>query len=147
MRRILPVLLCLVSLVFFCSCNTTKESESMATISDRNITIVNNVYEANIWVLPDTEANRKTTLWGTATAGKVPAGESRQAGIDKPGDNGTYMFRMIDTEHMYYSSENIILEDGWTLEIKGKLNDDLKLEVTDKDGTLKAEYEVFAARL
>ena len=147
MRRILPVLLCLVSLVFFCSCNTTKESESMATISDRNITIVNNVYEANIWVLPNTEANRKTTLWGTATAGKVPAGESRQVGIDKPGDNGTYMFRMIDTEQMYYSSENMILEDGWTLEIKGKLNDDLKIEVTDKDGTLKAEYEVFAASL
>ena len=119
----------------------------MATISDRNITIVNNVYEANIWVLPNTEANRKTTLWGTATAGKVPAGESRQVGIDKPGDNGTYMFRMIDTEHMYYSSENMILEDGWTLEIKGKLNDDLKIEVTDKDGTLKAEYEVFAASL
>lgn len=147
MRRILPVLMCFVTLVVFCSCNTTKESESMATIADRNITIVNSVHEANIWVLPDTEANRKTTVWGAATAGNVPAGESRQAGIGKPGDDGHYLFRMIDTDKWYYSSENLVLEDGWTLEIKQESDHVYVIGVADKDGTLKASYEVFAARL
>lgn len=147
MRRAIPVLLCLIALALFCSCNTTKESETMATTADRNITIVNSVHEADIWVLPDTEANRKTTLWGTATAGKVSTDEARQAGIDKPGDNGQYLFRMIDTDKWYYSSENLVLEEGWTLEIKQESKHVYVIEVADKDGTLKASYEVFAARL
>ena len=54
---------------------------------------------------------------------------------------------MIDTEHMYYSSENLILEDGWTLEIKGDIRSGVTIEVMDKDGNLNATYEVFAARL
>ena len=119
----------------------------MATACDRTITIINGVYEASIWILPDTEANRKTTLWGTATVSKIQADSSSQAGIDKPGDNGKYLFRMIDTEHMYYSSENLILEDGWTLEIKGDIRSGVTIEVMDKDGNLNAAYEVFAARL
>ena len=147
MRKALSVLLCLVTISLFCGCNTTKESETVATACDRTITIINHVYEASIWILPDTEANRKTTLWGTATVSKLQADSSSQAGIDKPGDNGQYLFRMIDTEHMYYSSENLILEDGWTLEIKGDIRTGVTIEVTDKDGNLNAAYEVFAARL
>ena len=148
MRKAISVLLCLFTLMVFCSCNTTKESETMATTScDRTITITNRVYEASVWVLPDTEANRKTTLWGTPTVSKIGADESCQAGIGKPGDNGLYIFRMIDTEKMYYSSENIVLEDGWTLEIKQDSTHVYVIEVTDKDGNLNATYEVFAAKL
>ena len=147
MRKALSILLCLVTISLFCGCNTTKESETMMTTADRTITLINSVNEANIWVLPDTEANRKTTLWGTATAGNLQTGSSCQAGIDKPGDDGLYLFRMIDTEHWYYSSENIVLEDGWTLEIKQESKQVYVIEVTDKEGTLNATYEVFAARL
>ena len=148
MRKALSILLCLVTILLFCSCNKTKESETMATTTcDRTITMINGVYEAGIWILPDTEANRKTTLWGTATVSKLQADSSCQAGIDKPGDNGLYLFRMIDTEHIYYSSENLVLEDGWTLEIKGDIRSGVTIEVTDKDGNLNATYEVFAARL
>ena len=147
MRKALSILLCLVTISLFCGCNTTKESETVATTCDRTITIINSVYEASIWVLPDTEANRKTTLWGTATVSKLQADSSSQAGIDKPGDNGQYLFRMIDTDKMYYSSENLVLEDGWTLEIKGNIRSGVTIEVTDKDGKLNATYEVFAARL
>ena len=127
MRRAMPVLLCLIALALFCSCNTTKESEPMVTTAARNITIVNSVHEADIWILP--------------------AGESRQAGIGKPGDDGHYLFRMIDTDKWYYSSENLVLEDGWTLEIKQESDHVYVIGVADKDGTLKASYEVFAARL
>ena len=147
MRKALSILLCLVTISLFCGCNTTKESETMTTTTDRTITLINSVNEASIWVLPDTEANRKTTLWGTATVGKLQADSSCQAGIDKPGDNGLYLFRMIDTDKWYYSSDNVLLEDGWTLEIKGDIKTSITIEVTDKDGALNATYEVFAARL
>ena len=147
MRKALSILLCLVTISLFCGCSTTKESETTATVTDRTVTLINSVNEADIWVLPDTEANRKTTLWGTATASNLQTGSSCQAGIDKPGDDGLYLFRMIDTDKMYYSSDNILLEDGWTLEIKGDLKTGIVIEVTDKDGALNATYEVFAARL
>lgn len=147
MRKALSILLCLVTISLFCGCNTTKESETTATVADRTVTLINSVNEASIWVLPDTEANRKTTLWGTATASNLQAGSSCQAGIGKPGDNGLYLFRMIDSDKMYYSSDNILLEDGWMLEIKGDLKTGIVIEVTDKDGALNATYEVFAARL
>jgi hypothetical protein len=147
MRKIISVLLCLFTLMAFCSCNTTKESETTATTAcDRTVTIINRVNEASIWVLSDTEANRKTTVWGTPTI-KTAVDESCHAGIDKPGDNGLYIFRMIDIEKMYYSSDNIALEDGWTLEIKQESTQVYVIEVTDKDGNLNATYEVFAASL
>ena len=51
------------------------------------------------------------------------------------------------SEKMYYSSDNIALEDGWTLEIKQESTQVYVIEVTDKDGNLNATYEVFAASL
>ena len=83
------------------------------------------------------EDGRGYTLWGGI----------EMDWIDKPGDNGQYLFRMIDTDKWYYSSENLVLEDGWTLEIKQESKHVYVIEVADKDGTLKASYEVFAARL
>ena len=54
---------------------------------------------------------------------------------------------MIDTDKMYYSAEDIVIEDGWTLEIKCESMSTVTIDVTDKDGNLNASYEVFAARL
>lgn len=119
----------------------------METACDRTVTVINGIKEADIWILPKTEENLKTTLWGKAVAGKVKENESRQAILSKPGDDGLYIFRMIDNDHMYYSAEDLILEAGWTLEIKGELMDNVIIEVTDKDGAVKATYEVSTTRL
>ena len=72
--------------------------------------------------------------------------ESREVQLEAPADNGLYIFRMIDTDKMYYSAEDIVIEDGWTLEIKGESINSVSIDVTDKDGNTTT-YEVSAARL
>lgn len=145
MKKAVSVMLCLFILLLFCNCST-KESEPVQTTYDRSVTVVNGINEADIWILPKTEDNLKTTLWGTATAGKVKLHETREISLGKPGDNGLYIFRMIDIDKMYYSAEDIVIEDGWTLEIKGGSLDAVSIDVIDKDGNTTT-YEVFAARL
>ena len=98
------------------------------------ITFINSVSDADIWILADTEANRKT-------------GESRQEPLCEPGDEGLYMFRMIDTDKYYYSADHIAIEDGWSVEIKGEELHLITIEVTDGNGAFVNSYEVFAARL
>ena len=145
MKKAVSVMLCLFTLLLFCNCNT-KESETVPVTYDRTIALINSVNEADIWILPKTEENLKTTLWGTATVGKMQLHESREVQLEAPADNGLYIFRMIDTDKMYYSAEDIIIEDGWTLEIKGESINSVSIDVTDKDGNTTT-YEVSAARL
>lgn len=119
----------------------------METKSIGTITFINSVSDADVWILADTEANLKTTLWGKATISKIPKGENRQAPLCEPGDEGLYLFRMIDTDKYYYSVDHIAIEDGWTVEIKGEELHLITIEVTDVNGALVNTYEVFAARL
>ena len=144
-KRILAAIFLLP--VFLLCCCTTRETEAMETKNIGTITFINSVNEADVWILADTEANLKTTLWGKATLSKIPKGESRQAPLCEPGDEGLYLFRMIDTDKYYYSVDHIALEDGWTAEIKGEELHLITIEVTDGNGTLVNTYEVFAARL
>ena len=144
MRRIAFVTLC--ALLLLCGCRTNGQTAASEEI-DRTVTVINDVQEADIWILPQTEKNMKTTVWGTATVSKVPVGEPRQASIPEPGDDGYYMFRMIDTEQFYYSANGITLKEGWTVAIKGTVPDSVTVEVTDENGVLQGTYEVFAARL
>ena len=138
--------ICLLSVLLLCCC-TSKETETMETKSIGTITFINSVSDADVWILADTEANRKTTLWGTATVSKITKGESRQAPLCEPGDEGLYMFRMIDTDKYYYSADRIAIKDGWTMEIKGEELHLITIEVTDGNGNPAGTYEVFAARL
>ena len=119
----------------------------MNTENTVKITVINDVAEADIWILADTEANRKTTLWGTATVKKMAEGESRETMICEPGDNGQYLFRMIDADKFYYSADALSLEEGWTLRVSGEDIGSITLEVTDENGVLQNTYEVFCARL
>ena len=114
---------------------------------DPTVTFINGVMEADVWILPATEQNRKTTVWGTATAAKVQTGERREVPLCEPGDGGLYLLRMIDSEHFFYSAGDITLQAGWTMEVKGADLHSVTLEVTDEHGVLNNTYEVFAARL
>ena len=146
LKKILLTALCLMTLPLFCFCNTT-ETTAMNTENTVKITVINDVAEADIWILADTEANRKTTLWGTATVKKMAEGESRETMICEPGDNGQYLFRMIDADKFYYSADALSLEEGWTLRVSGEDIGSITLEVTDENGVLQNTYEVFCARL
>lgn len=144
-KKILAVL-CLLPVFLFCCC-TTRETDNMETKNIGTVTFINSVSDADVWILADTEANRKTTLWGTATLSKIPKGESREAQLCEPGDEGLYMFRMIDTDKYYYSADHIAIEDGCTVEIKGEELNQITIKVTYGSGAVVSTYEVFAAKL
>lgn len=136
----------LLALLLLCSCKKGEQS-NMELSDNKTVTFVNRVNEADLWILPKTEKNLKTTVWGTAAASKVKTGESRQVPLCDPGDGGFYLIRMIDTDSFYYSANDVALEAGWTIEIKQNDTHQVTAEVKDENGALKKTYEVFSARL
>ena len=146
MKRAVLLIVCILSLSLLCGCGT-KEQSNMATESAKTATFINVASDADIWILPQTTENLKTTLWGTATAADVKKGESRQLPLCEPGENGLYIFRMIDTDGFYYSANGISLGADYTLRIKETDPMSYTLEVSDETGALQNTYEVFAARL
>ena len=116
------------------------------------ITFVNNAEEeADIWLLPDTEANRKTSLWGTATIKDLETEGERQVSLDALGGPGTYLFRAIDDDDDYYEAGGIALEDGYTVLLRVVREDGYYrgtvLEVTDGGGAPVETFDVFHAAL
>ena len=146
MRNAVLIFAGLFVILLFAGCGA-KQQNNTKTENDKTLAFINKVKDADVWILPETEENLKTTLWGTPTAAKVKAGENRSVSVGEPGGGGKYIFRMIDTEHFYYSANGISLEEGWSIEIKGEDMNEMTLEVSDENGDLKNTYEVFAARL
>ncbi len=146
MKRAGLIVGCLLMLLFLFGC-TSEELEDMNTKNNKTVTFINEVNEADVWILPKTEENLKTTVWGKATISKIKKNESRKAVLCEAGDNGLYIFRMIDTDSFYYSANDITLKADWSLKIKEKDLNSFVLEVTDENGDLKNTYEVFSARL
>lgn len=133
----------LIATLLLCGCKANNTD----TVSDMYITVINGVKDADIWILPETEENLKTTVWGTATASDVKTNESRKAPLCEAEENGLYIIRMIDTDKIFYSADGIMLESGWTVHIKGNDLRSVTAEVTDENGVLRNTYKVFAASL
>ena len=135
---------CLLALLLLCGCHA-KERIEMEIPSTKSVTFVNEVRDADAWILPQTAANLKTTVWGAATVPKVKTVESREVTLGEAGEGGVYMFRMIDVDGFFYSANEVVLEDGWRVKVGGE--DGVVLEVWDGDGVLQNTHEVFVARL
>lgn len=146
MKKTMILAINLLVLLLLCSCQN-EEQNSMQNTNTKTATFINGVTDADVWVLPQTEKNLKTTVWGTATISKIKTDESRQFSLCEPGDDGLYILRMIDTESFYYSADGIALEEGWTLRIEGNDLWSIVVEVLDESGVLQNTYEVFSARL
>ena len=112
-----------------------------------SVTVINGIQDADMWIIPQTEQNLKTTLWGTATAAKVKPGETRQAALCEPGDDGLYLLRMIDTDGYYYSANGLSLEANWTIQIREDDMHAVTADVLNADGDIVATYELFSAKL
>lgn len=137
---------CLLALLLLSGCHP-KEDIEMEIPPTRTVTFVNAVREADAWILPRTPAILKTTVWGTPTVPKAKPGESRPAPLGEPGDDGLYVFRMIDSEGFFYSADALALEDGWTVKIKSDDLQAISIEITDSNGVLQHTHAVFSARL
>ena len=130
-------------LLLLCSCQANRTDPA----NDQTVIFINGVQDADIWILPETEENLKTTLWGKATVSGIQTNESREAPLCDAGENGLYLIRMIDTDHIFYSANGIMLKPDWTVRVTGHDLQSVKIEVSDESGVLKNTYDVFAASL
>lgn len=143
MKKTVLIAASLFLLILLCGCKTEVQN-TMNT--DNSVTVINEIHDADVWILPKTEENLKTTVWGSATVHSLK-GESAEAPLCEPGDDGLYLFRMIDTDGFYYSANDITLEDGCTLTVKETDVMHFTLEVTNSDGESLNTYDLFSAKL
>lgn len=146
MRKAILIAICLVMLAALCACGGS-ENEITEPLSSKTVTFINGIADADVWILPETQENLKTTVWGKATLPGIKAGESREFTLCEPGDDGLYILRVIDNGGFFYSANGIALDDGTTLRITGDDRQSFKAEVTGPGGTVTGEYELFSARL
>ena len=147
MKRTSLIVLCALMTLLLCCCKSEEQDDNMQIANNKTVTFINLINGADVWILPQTEENLKTTVWGTPTISKAKAGESFNAVVEDAGDIGVYMLRMIDTDGFFYSADGLILESGWTIEIKGNDTDLITAEVKDENGVLTGNYDIFSARL
>lgn len=146
MKKVLLIILCVLTSMILFSCKDgddvkkNSETTSEKTIS---VTFVNDVEEADIWIMPHTQENLKTSLWGTATISKLNAGEKQTVSIGESEDE-KYIVRIIDKDKAYYSASEMILETGYTVQFK---TDDSKYEAAivslDQNGKEIASKKAF----
>ncbi|MBO4900663.1 MAG: hypothetical protein J5509_10285 [Lachnospiraceae bacterium] len=112
-----------------------------------NISFTDNAEPGSVWILRDTEENRKISLWGTAMIKPDTVGTEVSADIPYAED-AKYLFRMIDDDGIYYSGDIPELRDDWKLDIHpiGEYWD-FRLDVYDENGELRYECELFNAAL
>ena len=146
MKKTVMIVCGVIVLALLCGCGT-KEQSDMDKVNGKTVTVVNEITDADVWILAQTEENLKTTLWGAATAPDVKAGVSASAPLCEPGDNGLYIFRMIDVDGYYYSCDGIALESGWILRISEDGSHAVALTIEDENGNTTQTCEVFSAKL
>lgn len=136
------ILLCLL----FCSCGAGQGRADMNPTQSPlkpsiSVTFLNNVEEADIWILPQTEENLKTSLWGTPTISKMSVGEQKAVTI---GDEGTgkYIIRIIDCDHAFYATSDLALDNSYTIRFETyETKYDAAITVLDKNGAIVSSNE------
>ncbi len=116
-------------------------------VTDTNLTFVNGSEKMDVWILPETDENRKTSLWGKATLAGVASGESGALRASKPATVETFIFRAIDEDKIYYEANGLVLEEGCTIRLKREEPFKFTIEVSGGDGETAVTYPVFAAAL
>lgn len=146
MNKKLLILISIVLCILLCSCSAELGEPDMTRsvqteANTVSITFINYVEEADIWILPQTEENLKTSLWGTPTFSKMKAGEEGTPAVTDEG-TGRYIIRIIDTDHAYYSANDLVLDDNYTVHFK---TDDSKYEagiiILDENGDSSTTVE------
>ena len=113
-----------------------------------SVSVTNNLPDADIWILPDREENRKTTVWGTPTLENVVSGTATMAEVETEYENDLFIFRIIDKNGMFYSCDEVDLSEAASVLLKeGEEPMTTVLELYDGNGELISEHEVFVGRL
>ena len=121
---------------------------SMEYIPAVSVTFQNEVEEADVWLLPQTEENLKTSIWGTPSAGALRKGETAELTMTNPEYAETWLVRIIDRNKAYYSAQDLQLEDGYTVVFKSEGSKfDAVIEVHDATGNLVFSAKAFTGVL
>lgn len=121
---------------------------SMEYIPTVSISFQNEVEEADVWLLPQTEENLKTSLWGTPSAGALEKGASAELALTNPEYAEAWLVRIIDRNKAYYSAQDLKLEDGYTVVFKSEGSKfDAVIEVHDASGAIVFSAEAFTGVL
>jgi len=99
-----------------------------------SVTFLNNVEEADIWILPQTEDNPNSSLWGTPTVSKMRVGEQKAVTVSDEG-TGRYIVRIIDCDRAIYAASDVVLDDGYTIRFEmEETKYDASITVLDQNG-------------
>ena len=121
---------------------------SMEYIPAVSVTFQNEVEEADVWLLPQTEENLKTSIWGTPSAGALRKGETAELTMTNPEYAETWLVRIIDRNKAYYSAQDLQLEDGYTVVFKSEGSKfDAVIELHDASGAVVFSAEAFTGVL
>ena len=142
------LLILILSAVVLCACASGSKSSEDLPEETVSIGFVNSVQTADVWIIPDTEENRKTSVWGTASIKDAEPEKEYSVSILRS-DGDTYLLRMIDKDHIYYESKPVTLLEGYSIIIySSEENDqDIRLTVYDNDGKKLTDEAVFNAAL
>ena len=150
----LKILLCLFLALTLFACQKQEEAkpedtETSTTGEMMKIRFVNEVEDTDLWILPQTEKNLKTSLWGTATVAMLKKEDAIEVAIEKTSDH-LYILRLIDQRGALYSANDFELHDGDTI-IFDAIDDDFvraRLALLDKEGKeVKVAEDVFEGML
>jgi hypothetical protein len=129
------------------SAGAANDSLEAAKMADITIKYENAVTTGNVWIIDNTEANRKTTIWGTATIRGAEKDTEYSLEIPQNADD-SYLFRMVDKDGIYYESDAITLKEGYSISIflEGEF-DDVRMVIRDENGEIVGDEILFNAAL
>ena len=108
-----------------------------------NITVVNGVEKADIWIIPQTQENLKTSLWGTPHVSALDAGQEKNIGLNDI-SNCRYIIRIIDEDNALYAVRDITLKNGYTVCFKTEdTKYEARIEIIDENGNILSSTEAF----
>lgn len=136
MRKILMVLI--LAGFFVTSCDKKNENLTGSSIS---VSFTSQIESADVWIIPNTEENRKTTNLGKAIIPKAVAG-SEYSVLLPDIESHEYILRMIVDNNMYYESGYFWLTSGSTMEVTVQDNS-FTLVTHSADGKTTTRSSVF----
>lgn len=126
---------------------SVSEKNTMVYMLPIVISLENQVKPADIWIMEDTNYNRKLSTWGGATIKECPVGSPLTLTLENVSDDCQYIVRMIDKSGLFYEAGNVEITDGQSIVIKSEDGNRTLVSVYDRDGSLQNEYEMFVAAL
>ena len=121
---------------------------SMEYVPTVRVTFRNEVEDADVWLLPQTEENLKTTIWGTPCAEALGKGKSAELTLTNAEYAEAWLVRIIVSDKAYYSARDLKLEDGYTVVFQSEGSKfEAVIEVRDPSGTVVFSAEAFTGVL